>query len=278
MSHRRFVVLAALVAAVLPIVPAAAQRSFLLQIKPHPGDTLHLLLDQQTEMTGTRKLGSSESSAWVVTTMKMFSRAIVEHANTGTTTVLAVIDSVQFQTTDEHSRAAVARAQEQLRGQRVRFQVQPDGLVAMGDGGDHAPHEVSEVVSVMPAAFPSTPVIVGATWTRDMPLPAGTQLGAALSGKLHVSFRLDSVARGGDLAYVSMRGDLRPGGGTASNSGLASEKGSVSGTMLVDRRRGWLTDSRFNIVISSSVAPPAATGAAIMHMQVRVTQHMRTTK
>ena len=129
----------------------------------------------------------------------------------------------------------------------------------------------------MPAAFPRKPVRVGTTWARDMPLPAGTQLGSALTGRLHVSFRLDSLGRGGDLAYVSMQGDLRPGTVGSPSGGLASDKGSVTGTMLVDRRRGWLTDSRFSIVISSTVAPPVATGEGVMHMQLRVTQHMRTT-
>lgn len=276
MSRRSFIVLAAVMALVARVAPAEAQTAgVLLQIKPHPGDTVHMVLDQQTEMTGTRKAGASESSAWVVTTMKMFSRAIIEHATEHSTTVLAVTDSVQLQTSDDRSRAAAQLAAAQLRGQRVRFRVQPNGLVAMGDDADRMPREVSQMVSVMPAAFPTSPVAVGATWARDMPLPAGTQLGGALSGKLHVSFRLDSVTRGGDLAYVSMRGDLRPGAGTATTGSLASEKGSVSGTMLIDRRRGWLTDSHFNIVISSTVAPPAA-GAAVTHMQVRVTQHMRT--
>lgn len=278
MSRRGSVVLRLLVAVLCAPCAAKAQgKPVLLQIKPHPGDTLHLRLDQQTEMTGTRRLGASASSAWVVTSMQMFSRAIVEDADHGATTVLAVTDSVLLSTTDEHARGAMARAQQQLRGQRVHFHVMPDGLVTMGDDDGATPREISQVVSVMPAAFPGTPVRVGATWTRDVPLPAGTQFGAALTGKLHVSFRLDSLGRGGDLAYVSMRGELRPGSVGSPDGGLTSDKGSVSGTMLVDRRRGWLTDSRFNIVVNSTVAPPVAAGAAVMHMQLRVMQHMRTT-
>lgn len=276
MSRRSHVFVVAVLSLTTPIASAVGQaKGILLQIRPHAGDTLHMRLDQQTEMTGTRRIGASESSAWVVTTMKMFSRAIVERVGEGSTTVLAITDSVQLHTNDEHAREAAARAEEQLRGQRVRFRVQPNGLVAMGDG-DRAPRELTQVVSVMPAAFPSAPIAVGTSWTREVPLPAGTQLGAALSGKLHVSFRLDSIAHGGDLAYVSMIGDLRPAGGTASGASLGLEKGSVSGTMLVDRRRGWLTDSHFNIVVSSVVAPPVATAGGEMHMQLRVTQHMHT--
>ena len=46
-----------------------------------------------------------------------------------------------------------------------------------------------------------------------MPLPAGTQFGAQLSGMLHVTFRLDSVTHGGELAFVSMRGEMQPASG-----------------------------------------------------------------
>ena len=109
-----------------------------------------------------------------------------------------------------------------------------------------------------------------------MPLPMGSQLGAQLSAKLHVTFRLDSVAHGGEWAFVSMRGEMRPAPGPAA-AGLL-ERGSVTGTMLVDKRRGWLTESWFSIVMSSVVTPPLSTGLGSMHMQMRITQHMQTEK
>jgi hypothetical protein len=135
---------------------------------------------------------------------------------------------------------------------------------------------VAEVVSLMPAAFPKGRIHVGESWNREMPLPTGAQFGAQLSGKLHVTFRLDSLTHGGNWAFVSMRGEMQPASGPGAASGMVLEKGIVDGTMLVDQKRGWLTESWFNIVVSSVTTPPASTGILSMHVQVRVTQHMQT--
>ncbi|MDB4875225.1 MAG: hypothetical protein JWM41_1671 [Gemmatimonadetes bacterium] len=249
-----------------------------LQIKPHVGDTLRTRLDQQSEMTGLRRTTNGEASAMVMSSMKMFSRAIVEASadKGGGTTLLAVTDSVILATSDEHARAAAHAAEAQMRGQRVRFRVSPDGSVGMNQSGDGAPREIAQVVSLMPAAFPKGPITVGESWIREMPLPTGAQFGAQLSGKLHVTFRFDSLTHGGDWAFVSMRGEMQPATGPGAASGTVLEKGLVTGTMLVDQKRGWLTESWFSIVVSSMTTPPAATGFLSMHMQMRITQHMRT--
>jgi len=211
----------------------------------------------------------------VIATMKMFSRAIVEGSSEKQTTVLAVTDSVLMTTTDERVREATTRAGMQMRGQRVRFRVAPDGTVGMNET-DGVSRDVAQVVSLMPAAFPKGPIPVGETWTREMPLPGGSQLGAQFTGKLHVIFRFDSLTHGGDWAFVSMKGEMHPfvGYGAASSADL--EKGVVDGTMLVDQKRGWLTESWFTIVVNSVIAPPLMTGIVSMHMQMRITQHMRT--
>ena len=104
-----------------------------LQIKPHVGDTLRMRLDQQSEMTGVKRTAAGDATAMVVNTMKMFSRAIVEATTEKGSTVLAVTDSVLLTTTDEHGRAATTQAQAEMRGQRVRFHVAPDGSVGMNE-------------------------------------------------------------------------------------------------------------------------------------------------
>lgn len=245
-----------------------------LQIKPHPGDTIRTLLDQRSEMTGVKRTDAGEATAMVVSTLKMFSRAIVEGVSDKGTTVLAVTDSALMSTTDEQARAATLQAQAAMRGQRVQFRVLPDGTVGMSEAGG-APRDVAQVVSVMPAAFPKAPINVGESWIREMPLPAGTQLGAQLSGKLYLTFRFDSLTHGGEWAFVSMHGEMRPVRGPGA-VGMILERGSVVGTMLVDRGRGWLTESWFNIVMSSLVTPPLAGGLVSMHTEMRITQHMRT--
>ncbi len=128
----------------------------------------------------------------------------------------------------------------------------------------------------MPATFPKGPIKLGESWIREMPLPQGLQLGAQISGKLHVTFRPDSITRNGDWAYVSMRGEMQPVNGPGAASGVVLERGMVNGTMLVDKKRGWLTESWFSIIVSSlqSFAPGSA--VLSMRMQTRITQHMRT--
>jgi hypothetical protein len=133
-------------------------------------------------------------------------------------------------TTDERSRAAAAQAAEQMRGQRLRFRVAPDGTVSMVASNDGGSREVAQVVSLMPAAFPKGPIKVGESWIREMPLPVGSQLGAQLSGKLHVTFRLDSLTHNHEWAFVSMRGEVQPATGPGAAFGATLEKGYVNGT------------------------------------------------
>jgi hypothetical protein len=71
-----------------------------------------------------------------------------------------------------------------------------------------------------------------------------------------------------------MRGEVQPTPAFGAASSL--EKGSVTGTMLVNRKRGWLTESRFYIVVSSTLGAAAASGMTPMRMHVKITQHMRT--
>jgi hypothetical protein len=259
-------------------VRAAAAQAVLLQIKPHAGDTLRMRLDQQTEMTGVRRTSSgSNANAMMMSSMTMFSRAIVEGSADAWTSVLAVTDSVLMTTTDDRSRRAIDQAIAQMRGQRVRFRVSPDGTVGMEGSSDPGTREVEQVVSLMPAAFPKNAIHVGDTWSREMPLPTGTQLGAELSGRLRVTFRFDSLTHGGGWAFVSVRGETQPAMGPGSATGSAYDKGFVTGTMLVDQRRRWLSESWFNIVVTSTLAPVAG-GSGPTHMQMKISQHMHTTE
>ena len=52
--------------------------------------------------------------------------------------------------------------------------------------------------------------------------------------------------------------------------------GRMSGEMQVDRRRGWMTDSRFTLLVMSLVAPPAGAASAPMRFLTKVTQRLRT--
>ena len=256
---------------------ALSAQAVTLRIKPHVGDTLRMRLDQESEMTGVRKMATGgEGSAMVLTTMRMYSRAIVEGASEAGTTVLAITDSIVTTSTDEKTQAATLQAGSKLRGQRVRFRVSPDGMVAMLQDTGPAPREVAQVVSLMPTTFPKGAINVGESWMRDMALPVGNGLGAQVAGRLHVTFRLDSVTRAGELAFVSMRGEMQPASGPGAASDAVLEKGLVNGTMVIDQKRGWLAESWFSIAMNSAMSLPPSTGVLSMRMQMRITQHMHT--
>jgi hypothetical protein len=255
----------------------ARAQSVQLQIRPHVGDTLHLRLDQQTELTGTRPGASSVTT--ITTTMRIFSRAIVEKSIPTATYVRAVTDSVRLTTSDERSRDLADAARASLEGKAMTLRISPDGTVSLADSTDGVSPEVANAVSLMPAAFPRGPVEVGYSWSRDMPLPSGGRVapgGANASGWLHTKFRLDSLGRHGTIAYISMRGEMSadPDRGRRSASPVL-ESGSVSGTMLVDRARGWLTESQFTIVAHSVVRVPGSDDT-VMRFETRVTQRMKT--
>ena len=251
----------------------AFAQELLLQIRPRAGDTLRMRLDQETDYSNGGMVRAGAGPGTMMSKMAMFARAIIEGATEAETAVLAVTDSVRFWNSDARGAAAARQMEAQLRGQRVSFRVTPEGLVAT-EPAAKTPREVAHVVSLMPATFPKGPIKVGESWTRDMPLPAGTQFGAQLSGLLHVTMRFDSLTHGGDLAFVSMRGEMQPATGPGAASGPVLEKGSVRGTMVLDRRRGWLSESWFNVIVVSSMTVPPSAGP--MRIQTRITQHMRT--
>ena len=261
------------------LTAGAQSGGVVLQIRPRLGDTLHLRMDQQTELTGKRQLANGETAtSTVVTTMRIFSRAIVERSAPTSTIVRAVTDSVRLTTTDDHARVASGDTERMLEGRSMQLRIAPNGTVALADSAAEAPHELASVMALMPGALPSGPVQVGYTWTREMPLPGDSKLatGGAASGWLHAKFRFDSLGRGGAFAFISMRGEMTadpdaPPSGTAT----VLEKGVVNGTMLVDRRRGWLTESRFTILMHSVVRVPGSAGT-VMRVETRVTQRMKT--
>jgi len=256
----------------------ASAQAVLLQIRPRVGDTLHLRLDQQTELTGLRRPGST-SATTMTTTMRVYSRAIVERSVPSATYVRAVTDSVQLSSNDERAFNLENEARRSLEGRTMTLRISPDGTVSLADTTTDVGREVEATMSLMPAAFPRGPIEVGYTWSREMPLPAGGRAapGGGTSAWLHTKFRLDSLSRHGTVAYVSMRGEMSPDSdpGLVHGDGPVLEKGTVTGTMLVDRARGWLTESQFTIIAHSVVRVPGSDDT-VMRFETRVTQRMKT--
>jgi hypothetical protein len=245
-------------------------QAVLLELRPHEGDTLRMRLDQTTEMVGTRG-GSTPMK--VTTALQMFSRAIVEGRTATATLIFAVTDSVELSSSDANSRKMLDRTEAQLVGRKMRLRLSPNGVVALVDRPSDLPKTVTEMVSIMPASFPAEPVAVGQTWVREMPVPPSARFGIPIGGMVRSTFRFDSLSKGGNYAYVSMRGTLVP--DRVSVAEEASIGGSVDGSMVVDRRRGWLAESRFMIRMRTSV--PAASGVlgAPLSFRTTITQRMR---
>ena len=248
-------------------------QGVLLRVHPRVGDTLHTRLEQQTEMSAIPGTASRAGKS-ITTQVTLSSRTIVQASTSASTLVLTIVDSVELHTSDERGEAQTAATERSLRGQQLVLRLGADGTVesARDARGAPVPRDVADAMSAMPAVFPRRPVNVGEQWTRDLPLPAGGPLGARASGYLSAVFRLDSLDRSGNIAYVSMRGDILPDEKTEG----VNLSGGVTGAMQVDRQRGWMTDSRFTVMVRSLVTPPASSGLLPMRFVTRVTQRLRT--
>jgi hypothetical protein len=267
----RLVAVALLSAACSP--PAAAQSVF-LRLHPRVGDTLHTRLDQQTEVSGTMRGSGGTSLKPVTTSVALISRTIVQSSLAASTIVLTIVDSADVRTTDEHAASQVAAAERSLRGSRMLLRLAADGTVesAQDAQGVALTPDMSDAMAAMPAIFPHRPVSPGDQWTREMPLPMGGPAGTRGAGRVNATFHFDSLDHAGTIAFLSVRGDVLP----SAEREDAALSGTISGVMQVDRTRGWMTDSRFLILIRSAVTPPASSGLAPMRFVTRVTQRLRT--
>jgi hypothetical protein len=81
---------------------------------------------------------------------------------------------------------------------------------------------------------------------------------------IDVWFRFDSLGRGGTLAFLSLRGTVRPPPGDDD----AASPGGVTGLLVVDLARGWVVDSRATFQLDGALTAPgraAAPGARARH-------------
>ena len=251
---------------------SGAARGVALRLHPRVGDTLHTRLEQLTEITPTR--AGAAASKPMTTSVVVLARTIVQASRKATTTVLTLVDSADVESSDAHGAAMSTQAERALRGQRLVVQLAEDGSVesARDARGVAVPRDVAEAMAAMPAVFPRRPVAVGERWQREMPLPSVGPFGGSGNAQVRAEFRLDSLGRNGELAFVSMQGQIASDG---VQQGVELS-GSMTGAMQVDRARGWMTDSQFTLLMRSVVTPPAGVGMQPMKFVTKVTQRLRT--
>jgi hypothetical protein len=272
--------------AVCCFAQVALSQPVLLQIRPHIGDTLRMHLSQSVEMIGTTRGGGRDSATSSMTTsIEVFTRAIAHQWTSGGTLMQSITDSVAMTPASAGSLADLKRRA--MTAKRVWVRVSTDG--AMEIVNDDDPNsELRQVFGEMPAMLAREPVAVGAKWTREMQIPLSGDPGTL--GQVRATFRLDSLSRNGDLAFISMHGTMsrmnsRSSSGAldapaapAAGTGYATS-GTLSGTIQIDRRLGWITDSRSSIIVQSTIAAaPARKGGpqgAPMQVRTKITQWIR---
>ena len=259
-------------------VSAALGQSVLLQIRPHIGDTLRMHLSQTVEMTGTNKSRGRDSTTSMTTSLEVFTRAIPNQWTSSGTLMQAITDSVKMTPASQASIDDLKRRSMQARP--VWLRVSTDGAMEIVDDADPN-SELRHLFGEMPALLAREPVRVGSRWTREMQIPLSGDPGT--TGEVKATFRLDSLGRNGDIAYISLHGTMSranaPSGQAQPTGTGYMTSGTLTGTIQIDRRLGWITDSKSSIIVRSTIAQAAAPKgepqSAPMQVRTKITQWIR---
>jgi hypothetical protein len=260
-------------------LPARAQQPVLLQIRPHVGDTLRVRLDQETVMTGMPAGCGAQSNTLrarpkagptncsdvrsMTTKMEVYSRAIVRRSSRDATDLLAITDSVVTS-----PGPGQARLKHPVPRNPVEIRITSDGSVEVGAG--QATDEVREMFGQMPATLSRKPLAIGEKWIHEMKVPLPEEPGSL--GLVRTTLQFDSLSKGGNVAYISMRGVLSHDHSDGSDSDTS---GSLTGTMQLDRRLAWITDTHATIDVWTLVRNSQS--GKSMDVHTRVVQTLKVT-
>ena len=269
------------VALLLSAIPISLQaQPVLLQIKPQIGDTLRVKLSQEVAMTGVPRgcgnpttalraqpkpsVSTCSDTRSMTTAMEVFSRAIARRASTNATDILAITDSVVTMVPGPNQK----RTKQPTPRGPVEIRVSTDGTVELGAG--LANDELRTLFGQMPATLPKKAISPGEKWVHQMKIPLPNEPGAM--GSVRTTLQLDSLSRNGDVAYISMHGVLSHDHSDGSTSETA---GSLSGTMQLDRRLAWITETHATIDVQA-VVKNSTTGQP-MDVHTHVVQSLKVT-
>ncbi len=270
----------------LAAYPLRAQRaaSITLRISPRAGDTLYTRFEQTVEMSGTAHTGASDTTMTMKSNLLLLSHLVVNASDSDGATVTAITDSVALESWRMGRPVSSEGARRAMQGKRIRLQIAPNGSATVLDAPDELASDVRAAVSAMPSTLPDRPMAVGSTWeqTTAVPVSAGTGGGKGAGGSaatLTAAYRLDSLSRDGNIAFISMRGTLQRDSTAAPLSrGLrVVSNGTITGSLRVDRKRGWWTSSVATITLESVLTPsPDSPRAHPMRVLTRIEQKMHT--
>lgn len=284
-----------------PKVPSGRSEPVWLIVRPRVGDTLHLQMEQIIEITGRKAESSAPAVSPLnegrrsppsakdpdygprraransrVTRVMLFAHSVVEASDLTMTTLLATTDSMAMWagTGQEDGTPKMMPLPEE--GRQVRVRVTPDGAMKVNDPPPGA-MELGATLASMPGMLPSRAVMVGERWDRDIVLPSVPISGFRSDGVVHAKFRLDSIARGGREAWISMEGTLeREGAAREMPAGTrVITAGTMRGTLVVDRQRAWIVDAVTVMEVQTEVAPGPAGPATPMVLDMRIQQRLR---
>jgi len=263
-------------AAALVVPPPAGAQAVLLEIRPRPGDTLHLRLEQVVEMTGVTRVGGRDSTMTMSMSTAIIARAIIMSGDTLASRVLAVTDSVAVSGTGGSTSNSQERSRRAVQGSRVEMRVFPDGSSEIVSDPAVLTTEMRSLVAQMPATLPRRPIDVGYVWTREVTVPVESRDGFVAAASLRTTFTFDSLSRDKEIAYISMRGELsRSAADSAAGTPGVEMSGTLRGGMSVDRHRGWMTASHAVINLRSVLPALPGTRPQPVRFNLTIRQQMR---
>jgi hypothetical protein len=263
---------------VTSVAALAQAQNVTLQIKPRVGDTLRLRIEQEMEITGVGKVRDADTTMTMRSSMLILSRSIVVQSDNEGTVVRSITDSVAVDmgAMDPRIASLSDQARRALQGQEVRVRFSREGSATVVEADPNLPRDLQSVFSQLPATFPRHQVAVGSTWKQRIPIPDAAQ--GQIAGTLEAVLRLDSLTQRGKRAHISMRGTLtRDSTARATPGGSRmTMTGTVTGFMILDRSRGWVTDALTEMSVRSHSEPPPGSGLQPVKMRMRLVQRQRT--
>lgn len=249
--------------------------SVLLQVRPGAGDTIRVRLDQTVEMTGSP--GADGKSLVESGTLVLLATLAVESVDSEGATIVSVTDSLRVNSPPNSASSAVLAWAAIAANRAVRFRVAPNGAAYVPTGrGRSVPSAVA--ASHMPATLPARAIAPGTSWNSVLQVPLASSVDPRGTATLVATFTFDSLSRSGELAFLSLRGRLSKGENDANppagGRSVVETSGIVVGQVLLDRRRGWITDARTTFSLLSLVTP-ADPEKAPVRVRMTISQWLR---